>query len=134
MLFRRNKKFLVSASLLAVSAILLVTCTNIPLGIPGDWTWERIDQIDFPLFEIISIIVAIAFAITIFCLFLSSFSRGEMGRLLLDLLPFNTLVAATAIQRICKVKSNYFIVLGLVLLSVFQLLVVRICLRTVLIF
>ena len=78
--------------------------------------------------------VAIAFVATIFSLFLTSFSRGEMGRLLLVLLPFNTLVAATAIQRICKTKSNYLIVLALVLLSLFQLLIIRICLMTVLIF
>ncbi|MBT3376638.1 MAG: hypothetical protein HN742_07885 [Lentisphaerae bacterium] len=64
---------------LAASAVglvaLLVVCTSLHLGIPGEWGWRRYAQIDFPWIECTAIVLGFGFAC--FCAHIADAARGD---------------------------------------------------------
>ncbi len=55
-----EKRFFIGIATCTAFSLLLILAVlseKIPLGLPGEWCWGRIQDFDFPLFEIISIII-----------------------------------------------------------------------------
>lgn len=80
-------------------------------------------------------LLSLAYAITLVVLFTGSFSRGEMGRLTLLLIPFHILLAASGLQRITRAgRLHYCLALAALLACIAHLLVLRIGVRCVFVF
>ena len=79
-------KFLVISSLSVIFIFsLLAAFTSIPLGIPSEWTWCRVDKLDyFPLFELIAI--GFFFAVSVFLVYNIDRKPVELSRKLLYIL------------------------------------------------
>jgi hypothetical protein len=79
--------------------------------------------------------ISISYIITLILLFFSSFSRGEMGRLLLLFVPFNIFLTSYGVQIYSYIKKEtYYWGLLAIICSLLQLFLIRIILKTVVIF
>lgn len=68
--------------------ILAVLCGKIPLGVPGQWCWNRVQNFDFPIFETITVIIFFCTAVIIAFLtdFRSTSIHGKVAGVILILL------------------------------------------------
>ena len=74
--------------------------------------------------------LTIAYIIVLILLFISNFSRGEMGRLVLLLIPFNILITFFSLQNFLR-NNKYSLYLLVIAISLIQVVLLRMNLKTV---
>ncbi len=75
--------------------------------------------------------ISTAYLLTLILILSSSFCRGESGRLLLLLIPFNILITCYSIQKFSGITSwNYFVSMLSITISIIQLVIFRVQLMT----
>ena len=55
-----EKRFFTGITTCAVFSLLLILTVisgAVPLGVPGEWCWNRTQNIEFPIFETITVII-----------------------------------------------------------------------------
>ena len=86
-----EKRFFAGITTCAVFSLLLIMTVlsgSIPLGVPGEWSWTRLQNFEFPIFETIAIAIFFCTATLIAFLtdFRSAFTHGKIAGVILILL------------------------------------------------
>ncbi len=86
-----EKRFSVGITTCAVVSLLLILAVlsgGIPLGVPGEWCWNRIQNFEFPIFETVTVIIFFCTAAVIAFLtdFRSASALGKAAGVILILL------------------------------------------------